>query len=86
MSVAANVERRVEPEPPEQEDEAAEGGHGNVVAENGPRLAVLTELAEPGPEHHGPGESGHATGCVNHARAGEVDVAVAQIQAVSELR
>ena len=68
----------VEAEPAEQQDERAEHGHRDVVAGQGPGLAVLVELADAGPEHDGTGEGRDTTHGVHDAGAGEVDVAEAR--------
>lgn len=42
------------------------------MAREGVGPAVLVELPDPWPEHHGPGKSGETTDGVHHSRAREV--------------
>ena len=57
-----------------QQDEAAGDGHGDVVAGDGPRLAIGAELADAGTEHDGTGECRYATdGVAPAAFAGECE-------------
>ena len=76
----------VEAEPPEQEDEAAELCHRDVVTGDGSRLAVRAVLADARSEHDCTGEGGDATHGVHDARAGEVDVTGTEAHGVPRLR
>src|SRR5439155_23170139 len=76
---------RIEAEPSEGEDEAAEEHHGDVVPRDRVRRAVAVELADPRPDDEGDRERGESTHRVHDARAGEVAVAVAQMEVPAEL-
>ena len=75
----------VEPEPAEREDEAAHDGHRDVVPRHGVGSAVLVELAQARPQHLCPHEGQNAAGHVDHGGAGEVDVAVPQVEVAPQL-
>ncbi len=81
-------ERRggVEAEPAEQEDERAEQRHRDVVSGERAWLAVAAVLADAWAEHEGAGEGSRAADGVDDARAGEVDVAGAEVHRVPRLR
>src|SRR6267378_6844977 len=76
---------RVETEPAEGEDEAAEGRHRDVVAGDRVGGAVLVVLADARAQHHRARQRGHATDHVDDGRAGEVDVAVAEAEVLAQL-
>ena len=84
-SVAAKRRGGVEAEPAEQQDERAQHGHGDVMTRQRPGLAVLAELADASAEHDGTGQGGEAAHGVDDAGTGEVDVAEAEADAVTEL-
>ena len=65
----------VETEPGKPEDEDAETGHGEVVAQNGAGLAVLGVLADTGAENDGAGESDGAAHGMHNGGTGEVNEA-----------
>ena len=84
-SVAESVDRGIEPEPAEQQDERAQHRHRDAVRGQRSRLAVGAVLADAGTEHDRAGQAGDATHRVHHTGAGEVDVAEPEVDVVAEL-
>ncbi len=82
-SVPAKVDAALKPNQPEQQDERAEQRHRDVVAGDGPRRAVLGELADAGSEHDRTGQRGGAAHGVDDTGPGEVDIAVAEVEAAA---
>src|SRR5437762_9592694 len=76
----------VEAEPAEGEDEAAEQHHRDVMARDRVRRAVAVELADARADDHRDRERGEAADGVHDPRAGEVAVAVAELEVAAELR
>ena len=84
-SVDREGRRGVEAEPAEQQDEATEHRHRDVVTRQRAGLAVGPVLADAGTEHERTGQRRGTTDRVHHAGAGEVDVAEAEVGGVAEL-
>ena len=78
--------RCVEPEPAEEQDERTQQRHRDVVSRKRSGGAVLGVLADAWPQHDRPGQRSGTPCGVHDARAGEVDVAEPQLEAVAELR
>lgn len=72
VGVGRHGRARVEPEPPQPEDEAADRGQAQIVAGDGVDRAVLAILAEPRPQDDRPRQRGPPADRVDDGRAREV--------------
>src|SRR5207247_6713510 len=71
--------------PTEQEDEGADNDVAEVVSRDGVRSPALVELADTGPEQHRERERREPPGCMDDARAGEIDRAVAEVKGLAQV-
>ena len=72
IGVHAHGGSAVEAEPAEPQDEHAQRGEGQVVAQDGPGLAVLAVLADAGPKDLGADQRADAADHVHGSGTGEV--------------
>ena len=75
VRVGGHGAARIEAEPAEPEDEAAQGDEGHAMARDGRHLSAPAVFAQPGSQDDDSGEPGPSADRVNDGRAGEVEEA-----------